>query len=267
MSNKNKATGSSAAPNRREQLRLQQEAEAKRARTMRILGIAAAVLALVIVAVVATVVVNNNKTKSAAVGAAGTPPHANADKSGIIVNPGKAKDGAPVLQVYQDYQCPVCKQAEAQLGPLITPLAESGEIQVEYRTMNFMDTNLGNDSSTKAAIGAACADTAGIYKSYHDEIFANQPQQEVKGTDAYPDALLRETIPTKLGLSGQTLTDFQACYDTKATGDYIKGTNEKAAQAGVDATPKYRVNGKDLDMQSIGTTKESLLAAIKKAAA
>lgn len=256
--------GSTAATTRREQLRLQQEAEAKRARTMKMLGIAAALLALAIIAVVGVTLWQNQKNKSAAVTAQGTPANANADSTGIIANPGKAKDGAPVLQVYQDYQCPACKTIHDQIGPWVNDLAQKGEISLDYRTMTFLDTNLRNDASIRAGIAAACADNAGHYEKYHDTVYANQPTSEGTG---YTDQQLREDFAKTAGITGQALTDFQTCYDTQATKGFVEGTDEAAARAGVTSTPTYRVNGKDLDLKTIGTNEQTLLAAIKKVAA
>ncbi|WP_420174949.1 DsbA family protein [Luteococcus sp. OSA5] len=267
---KKKSTGATAAggaANRREQLRQQQEAEAKRQRTMRIIGIAAAVLAVALIALVATVLIQENKNKSEQLSSAGRPANAAADDTGIVVNPGKAKEGAPVLAVYQDYQCPACKSVGMQLAPLLDPLVEKGEVSLEYRTMTFMEDNLGNDDSTKPAVAAACADQAGAYKAYHDAVYAKQPTSEVRGDDAYPDALLRDELPASVGITGDKLTQFQSCFDEKTTEPFVETVNDKAAEAKVTSTPTYTVNGKKLELESVGQSSESLLKAIKDLAA
>ncbi|GAA1392997.1 DsbA family protein [Luteococcus peritonei] len=258
------SSGASAATSRREQLRLQQEAEARRARTMKMIGLAAALLALAIIAGVGITLWKDQKNKQETVSAQGRPANANADSTGIIANPGKAKDGAPVLQVYQDYQCPACKDIHSKIGPLVNDLAAKGEITLDYRTMTFLDTNLRNDSSIRAGIAAACADNAGAYEKYHDIVYANQPTQEGVG---YTDEQLSTTFAEQAGITGSKLTDFQTCYKNEATKGFVQGTDEAAAKAKVTSTPTYRVNGKDLDLQTIGTTEQSLLEAIKKVAA
>lgn len=267
MSKKNSAPSQGQPTSRREQLRLQQEAAAKQQRTMRIIGIAAAVLAVVLVAIVATVLVNNNRNKVEAADKLGTPPHANADKTGITVYPGKAKEGAPVVALYLDYQCPNCKQAEQFFGPMFESLANKGEINFEYRTMTFMDTGLQNTASKRAAIAAACSDWSGTYAKYHMEVMNNQSAQEVRGSEGYSDKLLRDEIPAKVGITGQQLTDFQTCYDNRATENFVAGTDDKAGAAGVTGTPTLTVNGKKLGLDQLGQDEASMLAAIKKAAA
>lgn len=258
------ASAPSASTSRREALRRQQEAEAARARRMRIISLAAALLALALVAVVGTVWYNDHRTKVKAASAQGTPKNALADKSGISVNPGKAKAGAPTLTIYFDYQCPYCKHAEEKLGTTINTLAAKGDINLEYRTMTFLDTNLRNDSSSRAAVAAACSDNAGAYAKYHDVVFQHQPTQEGVG---YTDQQLRADFAQQAGITGSALTDFQACYDAKATQDFVKGVDEKAAKAGVTSTPTYRVNGKDLDWKNVPADEQGFLDAVKKLAA
>lgn len=258
-------SGASPAASRREQLRLRQEAEAKRARSMKLIGIIAALLALVLVGVVATVLVKDHNKSTEAAATQITPPDANSDKSGIVVNPGKAKSGAPTLVVYQDYQCPSCKAAEDQFGTIVNDLAAKGDISLEYRTMTFLDTNLKNDSSIRSGIAAACADSYGasVYEKYHDTVYANQPTTEGQG---YTDQQLSTDFAKTAGITGDNLTKFQACYNTKATQTFVEGTNDAAGKAGISSTPTYQVNGNKLDLSSVGTTEASFLAAVKKAA-
>lgn len=169
------------------------------------------------------------------------PPHANADKTGIVVNPGKAKAGAPVVALYQDYQCPVCKVLEDNVGDALEKAADDGTISLEYRTMTFLDGNLKNDSSTRSAQAAACADGVGAYAKYHDAIYANQPAQEGAG---YTDKQLTEDFTKAAGVTGSRLATFKACYADKKMAGFVTGTNAAAGKAGVTGTPTVKVNGK-----------------------
>ena len=191
------------------------------------------------------------------------PPNANSDNTGIIVNPSKAGASAPVVAVYLDYQCPICHQLEDLYGSQFEKLADAGTIQLQYRTMAFLDINLHNDASTRAAVGAACADIAGVYSAYHDQIFANQPETEGAG---YSDQLLRETIPTAIGLTGGNLTTFQQCYDTQVTKGFVQTVNDQALASGVTGTPTVKVNEKDLDLGKLSDPAD-LAAVIAQTAA
>ncbi len=226
---------------RREQLRAQREAELRAAQRTKRLGIGLGIIAAVVVVSLVTWGVYSVTDSIGTTNA--VPPHANGDKSGIIANPGKATPGAPLFVIYQDYQCPACKQYHTIFGAKLRDAANAGKIQLEYRTMTFLDSNLHNDASTRAAVAAACADNAGVYQGYYDALYDNQPATEGQGFSA---ELLRTTIPTQLGLTGDKLAGFQKCYDTQATVTFVKGTNDAAGRAGITGTPVYQYNGKDI---------------------
>lgn len=234
---------------RREALRRQQQAQSRAKRTQRIVVVGAIVLAVAVIAVFATIFLGQlNKGGSAASGSQAIPVNATPDQSGIILNPGKYAAGVPKVEVFLDYQCPVCKQFEARFGPTLDEMAANGEIQLVYRTMTFLDGNLRNDASLRAGIGAACADNAGRYSEYHNAVFAVQPTTEGPG---YTTQQLRVDVPAAAGITGDALTGFQNCYDTRATQAFVEGTNEKASEANVNSTPTIRVNDTKLDNNTV----------------
>jgi protein-disulfide isomerase len=172
------------------------------------------------------------------------PPHANADYSGVLATP-DAPAQAPLLTIYQDYQCPWCKIFDQSFSDVIAEAVAAGRLRVEIRTMTFLDDSLGNDSSTRAAVAAACADFFNLYYPFYKAVYANQPERE---GDGYSDELLRQTLPGQLGLSGDALTSFQQCYDTRATLEFVQGTYQSAVQSGVRGTPTYLLDSRALDL-------------------
>jgi protein-disulfide isomerase len=259
---------------RREALRAQQEAEERAAKRKKFLGVAAGVVVIVVAAVAVIVGVNHRQRSSQAASSVSSaqvvPPNAD-PKTGIItVNGDTAKSGVPTLTIYQDYQCPNCKAAEDTYGPSINALAKSGDIKLQYWTLTFLDKNMNNDASYRAAMGAASAAMVGKYEAYHDAIYKNQPAQEGAG---YTDDQLRNTFAKDAGITGDDLTKFQKYYDTKATSDFVKNAAEKGVTEGskLDSqfgTPFYTVNGKPYTgWQSINSpTAANMLASIKAAA-
>lgn len=248
--------------NRREQLRRQQEAAAKQKRTMRMVGIAAAVVAFVLLCVFGWVIYNEMTKKPAEVQQL-TPQIATADGNALKVAGDKAD--APLVTLYFDYQCPVCAQFESLFGDALEQGAKNGDWQLQTKTMTFMDRNLSNTASTRAALAATCSANTGHYPEYSRAVFANQAVKEVRGSEGYSDKLLRETLPGQVGITGQALTDFQACYDGKATQTFVDNMNKSAYADGVTGTPSLRVNGKDVDLSKV-TDAASLRAAILAAA-
>lgn len=237
---------------RREVLRRQQEAQARQKRLNRIVAVGAGIVALVLVAVFGVIAFQ----QWGGSGSSSVPPNATAARDGIVVNPGKAKAGAPTVQIYLDYQCPWCKTLEDAQGKTFEELANAGDITLVYSTKTFLDPGLRNDASYRAAVAAACADRAGVYSAYHDAVFANQPTVEGQG---YSTEQLRSTFAQTAGLNGDALTSFQQCYDTRAYSDFVKSVEELSAKAGVNTTPTVKVNGKTLDNnQLISATPEQL---------
>lgn len=241
----------------RQQLRAAQAAKAARQRLFRIIGVAVALVVVLGIILAAVLYFNQTPATSGTPTTSGTP--ATSAKA-IVVNPGKAPASAPLVEVFFDYQCPICHVVETSFGPEFEKLADAGTIQLQYRTMTFLDQNLRNDSSTRAAVAAACADTVGVYSAYHDQIFANQPARE---GDGYPDTLFTQTIPATIGLSGDKLTTFQQCYAQKSTATLVKQIAEQALRDGVTGTPTVRVNGKKMELPADPST---LGAAITQAA-
>ncbi|MDR1213808.1 MAG: thioredoxin domain-containing protein [Propionibacteriaceae bacterium] len=172
------------------------------------------------------------------------PPHANADYSGVLATP-DAPPQAPLLIIYQDYQCPWCKIFDQVFTPVISEAVAAGRLRLEIHTMTFLDGNLGNDASTRAAVAAACSDFFGVYYPFYEAIYANQPATE---GDGYSDDLLRSTIPGQLGLSGEALASFQQCYDSRATLEFVQTVYQRAIEAGVRGTPSYVLDGQTLDL-------------------
>lgn len=219
---------------------------------------AAALVALLVLAAVGWAIWSQQSHKSEVadrIANASTPPNATTDGGGIVANPGKAKAGAPTLVIYEDFQCPICKQVEDVVGPTVTTLADQGKVRLEYHLRSFLDTNIQRampnvpnpDSSLRAASAASCADAAGRFKAYHDVVFKHQPE-EGKG---YTDQQLRVDFAQEAGLSGDSLAGFQACVQDKKMQGYATKMEQVGQQKGNTGTPQYLLNGKELSFQTL----------------
>lgn len=263
---------SQSKSSRREALRAQQEAEVRAAKRKKVLSIVAGVVVIVVAAVAVFVGVDRHRSaqqaQSAVTGSQVVPPNAD-PKTGIYtVNADTAKSGVPTLTIYEDYQCPNCKNAENAFGPSIRQLASSGDIKLQYWTLTFLDGSQG-DNSYRAAMAAASAAMIGKLESYHKTIYDNQPEEGV----GFTDDQLRNTFAKDAGITGSDLTKFQKYYDTRATSDFVKNAAAKGLAEGsrLDnqfGTPFFTVNGKPYTgWQSItNPTPAALLTSIKSAA-
>lgn len=238
-----KAERAKETASRRERLMAEQQAAArKEVRKKQVwIGAVAAILIL-IVGLVMWGVTSNQKVNEAA-----QPPNMGKDGYGVVMFADKAKADTPVIDVYLDYQCPDCKSFEESFGVLLNELAEEGEIRLVNHTMNFMDGNLGNSASTRAAIAATCSDWAGpeFYPLFNNAIFAKQGEA---GAEGYTEALLRQEIPAQVGIEGEELVAFQKCYDEKTPEPFVNKINEGAMKAGIKRTPSLRRNGEPVNV-------------------
>lgn len=234
--------------NRREQLRQQQMAQAAQARTRRLIGIGVGVVALALVVVMVWVAL----TQMSNSGTSGQVPNA-VNGASVLVNPGKAKAGAKKVTLYVDYQCPICKKFEESYGPVVQQMADAGEIEYHVTVMTFMDNNLKNTASTRAAVAATCTDASGKFLQATQEIFKQQEAEEIPGSIGYTDDFLKTQLPTSLGITGDQLSTYQQCYTSRATKGLTESMNKAAYDAGVTSTPTLTVNGTKVQFPNPGT--------------
>ncbi|HNQ06755.1 MAG TPA: thioredoxin domain-containing protein [Tetrasphaera sp.] len=215
----------------------------------------AGVIALVaIVAVVGFVVINNkNAAKAASEGGSALPKGVSAMGQPFVR--GTPKAGAPTLDIYEDFQCPGCGQFERILGSTVKEMATSGDVQVRYHVMTFLDDNFQGKNSSRAANAAFCAADDGKFGEMHDLIYANQPTQEGKG---WTDEQLT-TFAGQAGLTGAALDAWTTCYQKQDHNQYVVSMQDATSKDGVTSTPTVRLNGKDLTLTNMDA------AAFKKA--
>lgn len=168
-------------------------------------------------------------------------------------------EGAPTVDIYEDFQCPACGRFEQILGPTIGQMAADGEIQVRYHVMNFLDDTLRNDSSTRGAVAAFCAADDGKFVEYHDALYANQPATEGTG---WTDEQLAG-FASDIGVTGDALDTWTDCVEADTYSGYVNSIEESSAAAGVRGTPTVAVNGEIVQLP--GPSVEAFTAAIDNA--
>jgi protein-disulfide isomerase len=213
--------------------------------------VATVVLVVAIIAVVAGVIwVEQSKQDEITGGGNALPPGVSELGAGFPafadVTP---NEGAPTLDLYEDFQCPACASFEALLGPTIEELATAGDIRLVYHVKNFLDDNLRNDSSTRAGNAAFCAADAGKFQEYHDQLYTQQPATE---GDGFSNETLT-SIATSVGISGDALTTWESCLKAGRYTDYVNSVEEASFQDGVRGTPTVRINGEEIELAAIQT--------------
>jgi len=172
-------------------------------------------------------------------------PSALPNAGGIRV--GDAPDDAPDVHLFVDFQCPWCGLLEEVSGPAITEAALDGDIRLTYTLMSFLDGNLGNDSSLRAANAALCADDQGAFVDYHAAVFAGQPAQE--GTGWTDDQLIG--FAEASGVSD--IDAFTGCLEDGTHNDYVKDMQTRSNQEGVSGSPRVFIDGTELGNEQMNT--------------
>ena len=179
------------------------------------------------------------------------------DTYGVKVGPAWSAADAekiPMLQVWEDFQCPACKSMEDKSGQTILDLAAAGKIRLEYRPTIFLDSNLkaenaaaGNPgSSLRATAAFGCAVDQGKAAEYHKAIFAAQPANE---GDGYSDELLLSIA--KANMDSTQLDAFTTCLTAKQYEGWVLNSYDLFSKEGVTSTPTAILNGKELPSDTI----------------
>ena len=254
----------------------QEAAEKRRDRTIKIIG-AIAVVVVVGAIIGGAVWQSRSSSSTSASSTLPSPDPSAALPKGVVatgdnafaVPVGTPKAGAPVLQVWEDFQCPICGATEAANGAGIQALASSGAAQLYYRPVAFLDRNLasqnisaGTTNSSHRAIAAwGCAIDAGKGLEYHNIIYANQPSNEGGG---YTTAQLLD-FGKQAGITGDAYTTFEKCVnDNTYLGWAVNADNEMSSH-GISGTPTGILNGTELPQGTL-SDKAALDAAVAAAA-
>ena len=153
------------------------------------------------------------------------------------------KADAPVtLEVWSDFQCPVCGQLATIVEPqLIAKYVTRGTLRIVHHDAAFQGAKslASYDESVEAGVGARCAADQGRYWPFQDWTFANQ-SGENKG--AFADGRLR-SIATAAGLD---VTAWDACRATGLQQAAVRSETAQALAGGINATPTMTLGGQTI---------------------
>ncbi|WP_402468185.1 DsbA family protein [Isoptericola aurantiacus] len=191
MSNKNKAQRREEA--RAEALALQQK-QASRDRRNRFIVFGALGVAIAALVVVAGFILMNEAGKKDVedipLAEVADVPAGVTDSGGIPVGSdlvaGTQNDGAPVVDQYVDYMCPVCGQFEELNAADVETMATEGDATVVFHPVAILDrVSSGTEYSTRAASAAYwVADQApDAFFDFNAAMFTNQPEENSPGLD------------------------------------------------------------------------------------
>ena len=224
----------------------EQQARAKRRSVL----IQVAVGLVAVVVVVAAVVVFANRDSG---GSAKTPAGLTADGA---VRFGE-EDAPVVVQVVEDFQCPVCREFESVAGDLLAQYRDSDDVAVEYRPIAFLDEMTSTDYSTRALNASMCVlDESGrdSWRRFAKSLFEQQPAE---GSAGLPDRDLID-LAADAGASGDAI---ESCIEDRPYDGWAADTTQRTFDAGVTGTPTVFVNGEKLNGFDTATIEAAVQAA------
>jgi protein-disulfide isomerase len=154
------------------------------------------------------------------------------------------------VQVWEDFQCPICAQFEQAQGAAMQQLAADGKIYLVYRPATFLDKNLPqSDLSSHRAVSAwGCAIDAGVGEKYHNVVFANQPAKE---GDGYTQEQLL-AFGRDAGLAGPAYDTFAGCVTAQTYVGWAVNSGQAFIDSGIPGTPTVILDGTEIPSAELG---------------
>ena len=163
-------------------------------------------------------------------------PPGHTPEGGVLVG----SDGARRrLVVFEDPQCPYCREFENGSGDVLRREIAAGRVAVEYRIRSF----LGNES-VRAANALAVAAGAGRFDELRREVFANQPPEHSGGFTT--EDLL--DLGSRVGL---TSADYVAGVREGRYEGWVREIDEVFQQQDPKGTPFALLDGRPIEPESL----------------
>jgi predicted DsbA family dithiol-disulfide isomerase len=143
------------------------------------------------------------------------------------------------LVVFEDLQCPYCREFEDVLGDVLRREVAAGAVAVEYRIRSY----LGNES-VRAANALAVAAGAGRFDELRREMFANQPPEHSGGfsTKDLLDLGRRAGLPS---------SDYVAAVQEGRYESWVREIDEVFEEQDPQGTPFAVLDGRPVDSETL----------------
>lgn len=155
--------------------------------------------------------------------------------------------------VYEDFQCPYCRQLEEETRDFLRQNAEAGKVQVEYRPVNLLASFPYSERGMNAFAAVLAHGTPKQALRLHDLLFENQPYESASGSMSEDD--IRDLVE-EAGADDPAVLDALGTKDTAFFDAAARAMTEK----GIQGTPTVYVDG-----TAVTGSVPDLVAAIEKA--
>ena len=219
----------------RAQALMREQQRKERMRNYLVVG--AVVLAVLIIGVTMFVISSNNDKTGQAVTSSGTPENLTGDYNVVV-----GKSSAPTtIEVYEDFQCPICNEFEKMTGTQLQQAIADGNVKVDYHMVSFLDRASTTDYSSRALNAAmAVLSTAGpeAFVAFHSIAYAHQPEE---GSAGVPDSTLVDWAVQ----AGAKESEVKPLIDGNVYHQWTLNATDQMSRDGVTGTPTVYINGKN----------------------
>ncbi|MFZ0088915.1 MAG: thioredoxin domain-containing protein [Solirubrobacteraceae bacterium] len=163
-------------------------------------------------------------------------PSGHTPEGGVLVGSGGARRR---LVVFEDPQCPYCREFEDVSGDLLRREVAAGAVAVEYRIRSFL-----GEESVRAANALAAAAGSGGFDELRRELFANQPPEHSGG-------FTTEDLLALGGRAGLTGTDYVAAVTQGRYQRWVREIDAVFEEQDPDGTPSAALDGQPVDSQTL----------------
>ncbi|MBF8190771.1 thioredoxin domain-containing protein [Nonomuraea sp. K274] len=141
---------------------------------------------------------------------------------------------APVLDVFEDFDCPVCKDMHDKVDDTIQRLAREGRVKVVFHPVTIFRDEPMRSNSIRAAAAARCVPEAN-WLAFRDELYAIQPAPHGVATGFTVEELVKAA--RKAGAAVDECVTSQS---------YAEAHLAESAKVALEGTPTVLLDGQML---------------------
>ncbi|GAA3231353.1 DsbA family protein [Nonomuraea helvata] len=141
---------------------------------------------------------------------------------------------APVLDLYEDFDCPICKELHTRVDTTLRKLAMEGKVKVVFHPVTIFRDEPMRSNSIRAAAAARCVPEES-WLAFRDELYAMQPAPHGEASGFAVEDLVKA--------ARQAGASVDECVRAQS---YAKAHLEETAKVRLEGTPTVLLNGQAL---------------------
>ncbi|MBC7463268.1 MAG: thioredoxin domain-containing protein [Actinobacteria bacterium] len=159
-----------------------------------------------------------------------------ANGKAIVFNAGLKNK--PVVDIWEDLQCPVCARFEQTNGEHIQKLITEKRAVVNFHLLSFI-----GPESILAANALACSADEDKFLALHKYLYATQGAEN-------SGIWSNEGLISAAKEAGLSTSTFSSCVNSGKYTNWVSDVGDEGAAKGINSTPTVFVNGKELDRKT-----------------